>query len=225
MKPSSLARGYAIALTAAFFGSTTGIFAYLSTRYQMPPLTLAFWRDLFVAMGLWAGLRLFKPHGLGLPEGRRRFFFIGLYGLILAAFNAAWTISVALNGAAIATVLVYCSPAFTALIGWRAFGEKLDAPKVIAVGLSIAGCALVAGVLDSAMWRVNPLGIGVGLLGGVMFAVYSLFGKAASQRGLEPWTTMLYTFALAARLQPAGEFWPCWQSARRLPAMDCTWSA
>jgi drug/metabolite transporter (DMT)-like permease len=45
---------------------------------------------------------------------------------------------------------------------------------------------------------VNPLGIMVGLISGLAFAAYSLLGKAASNRGISPWTTLLYTFGAAA---------------------------
>jgi drug/metabolite transporter (DMT)-like permease len=36
-----------------------------------------------------------------------------------------------------------------------------------------------------------------GVLSGLCYAVYSLMGRSASQRGLDPWTTVLYTFAFA----------------------------
>jgi DME family drug/metabolite transporter len=197
--PSSHTRGYVIAVTAATVWSTTAIFiGYLSTRYHLPPLVLAFWRDLFAAVGLWSGTCLLSPRLLALPDVRKHLFFFVLYGFILAIFNALWTTSVALNGAAVATVLAYSSPAYTALLGWRLFGEQLNAVKIAAVCLSIIGCALVSGAHSLAAWQVNPLGIGVGLLAGVAFAAYSLFGKASSQRGVEAWTAMLYTFSFAA---------------------------
>lgn len=195
MASGKLSRGYGIAMAATLFWSTTAIFIkYLNTHYQLPPLVLAFWRDLFVVISLWIGLRLLKPDLLHLPDARRHLPFFVLYGLVLALFNSLWTVSVALNGAAVATVLAYSSPAFTALLGWRFLNEKLNAVKILAVGLSMVGCVLVAGAHDPAAWRVNPIGIIVGLLAGIMFAAYSLCGKTASQRGVEAWTTMLYVF-------------------------------
>jgi drug/metabolite transporter (DMT)-like permease len=120
-----------------------------------------------------------------------------LYGFVLAIFNALWTISVALNGAAIATVLAYCSAAFTALLGWWLLKERLDWAKFLAVVLCLGGCILVSGALDPAAWSINLAGILTGILSGLGYAAYSLMGRSAAQRGLNPWTTLFYTFSFA----------------------------
>jgi len=195
-QPSST-RGYAIAFVGTAIWSTTAIFiGYLTNHFHMPPLALAFWRDLFVSGALSLVFALAARPMLRL--GRKDLAFFVLYGLVLSVFNALWTISISLNGAAVATVLVYSSPAFTALVEWRLWGDRLDAPKIGAVVLCIAGCVLVSGAYDRAAWQVNPLGIVVGLMPGVAFAAYSLLGKASSRRGVNPWTATLYTFAFAA---------------------------
>jgi len=195
-QPSSR-RGFVIAFVGTAIWSTTAIFiGYLTDRFHMPPLALAFWRDLFVSGALFGAFALAARPLLRL--GRKDLVFFVLYGLVLSVFNALWTISITLNGAAVATVLVYSSPAFTALVGWRLWGERLDALKIGAVVLCIAGCVFVSGAYDRAAWQVNPLGIVVGLVPGVAFAAYSLLGKASSRRGVNPWTATLYTFAFAA---------------------------
>lgn len=194
----STTRGYTIALVGIALWSTTAVFIrYLSEQYHLPPLVLAFWRDLFVTLSLALGLGLVRRSLLA-PAGLRRHLpFLLLYGLVLAVFNALWTTSVSLNGAAVSTVLAYSAPAFTALLGWRLFRERLNAAKIGAVVLCIAGCVLVAGAYDLAAWQVNPVGIAVGLVAGLAFAGYSLMGKAAAQRGLSAWTSMVYTFGFA----------------------------
>jgi len=210
VQPSSR-RGYVIAFVGTAIWSTTAIFiGYLTNRFHMPPLALAFWRDLFVS-GALCGVLALAARPLLRLERRDLVFFI-LYGLVLAVFNALWTTSITLNGAAVATVLVYSSPAFTALVGWRLWGERLDALKIGAVVLCIAGCVFVSGAYDRAAWQVNPLGIVVGLVPGLAFAAYSLLGRASSKRGVNPWTATLYTFAFAAAFlllvqQPATLLW------------------
>jgi drug/metabolite transporter (DMT)-like permease len=196
--PPSSARGYSIALVGIVFWSATAVFIrYLTEQYQLPPLVLAFWRDLFAALSMVLGILLVKRSLLAPPGLRRHLPFLLLYGLILATFNALWTTSVALNGAAAATVLAYSAPAFTALLGWRLFHERLNAAKIGAVVLCITGCVLVSGAYDPAAWQINPLGVTVGLVAGVAFAGYSLMGKAAARRGLSAWTSMVYTFSFA----------------------------
>lgn len=211
MTSSHLTRGYAIALTSAAILSTTAVFIrYLTQTYALPALILAFWRDLFLAVSLLVGLRLLRP-ALLYPGGHLRYLL--LYGLVLSVFNSLWTLSVALNGAAVSTVLAYSSAAFTALLGRWILKEPLHWAKWTAVIISLAGCALVAGALDPEAWRVNTVGIVTGIASGLLWAFYSLMGRSASQRGLNPWTTLLYTFGFAALFLLgfnllAGEFLP-----------------
>jgi drug/metabolite transporter (DMT)-like permease len=189
-------RGYMICLTGTLIWSTTGILIrYLTENYGMPPLALAIWRDLFVSIGLASGLALLSPSKLRME--RRHAGFLIAYGLVVSVFNTAWTFSVALNGAAVATVLAYSAPAFTALLGWRLFGEKLGAFKLVIVFASILGCALVSGAYDPAVWQLNPLGAATGLLSGLMFSFYSLMGKLSNQRGLNSWSTLMVAFGVA----------------------------
>ncbi len=186
-----------IAVVAAAILSTTAIFIrHLTQTYHIPELVLAFWRDAFVVLTLLPALAILRPALLRI--NRRHLLYLVAYGLMLSIFNSLWTLSVALNGAAVATVLVYCSAAFTALLGWWLLNERLDWAKLFAVALSLAGCVLVSGALDPSAWRANLLGIVTGALSGLWYAIYSLMGRSASQRGLNPWTTLVYTFAFAA---------------------------
>jgi DME family drug/metabolite transporter len=189
--------GYFIALVATALWSTTSILiSILTARFGMPPLALAFWRDLLVAAALFVVLALVARPLLRL-ERRDLPLFI-LYGFVFAVFSALWMASVTLNGAAVATVLVYSSPAFTAMAGWRWWGERLDALRIGAIVLGIAGCVFVSGAYDRAVWQVNPVGITVGVATGVGMTAYNLLGKTSSRRGVNPWTATLYTFGLAA---------------------------
>ncbi len=194
---TNLTRGYPVALLAAGILSTTAIFIrYLTQNYGLPALVLACWREWFVALTLLPVLALLRP--LLLTVDRKHLPYLFAYGFLLSIFNALWTLSVALNGAAISTVLVYCSAGFTALLGWWLLKERLDWAKLLAVALSLGGSALVSGALDQSVWRTNMLGILTGVLSGLCYAIYSVMGRSASQRGLNPWTTLLYTFGIAA---------------------------
>jgi drug/metabolite transporter (DMT)-like permease len=190
-------RGYPIALLSAAILSTTAIFIrYLTQTYHMPPLVLAFWRDGLMALSLLIVLRLVRP--LLLNVKRDDLFYLIAYGFMLAIFNALWTLSVAMNGAAVSTVLAYCSAGFTALLGWWLLKEHLDWAKLLVVTLSLGGCVLVSEALDPAAWSANLIGILTGILSGLWYAIYTLMGRSASQRGLNPWTTLFYAFGIAA---------------------------
>ena len=194
---SHLTRGYVAALFSAGFLSTNAIFIrYLTQTYHLPAMVLACWRDFFVAISLLPILGIIKPQLLRVD--RKHLAYLLAYGLLLAIFNSLWTISVSLNGAAVSTVLAYCSAGFTALLGWWLLKESLDWGKGLAVILSLAGCVLVSGALDPAAWTANLVGILTGTLSGLAYAIYTLMGRKASQDGLNPWTTLRYTFFFAA---------------------------
>ena len=77
----------------------------------------------FATIALLVGLLIFGRKNLRVD--RKQWLFLLAFGFILSLYNSLWTISVDLNGAAISTVLAYSSPAFTALIAWKVFDEKL----------------------------------------------------------------------------------------------------
>ena len=195
--PEKMNRGYLFALSSAVFLALTSIFiSYLNINFQLPALILAFWREVFVALILliWfiiRGSKLLKGAGANL-------WFLVAYGLILSLFNAFWTISVTLNGAGVATVMAYCSAAFTVILGWLILHEELNTGKIIAVILSLSGCALIVNAFNAEVWHLNLIGILTGIFSGLFYAAYSLMGRSASQKGLNPWTTLFYTFLIAA---------------------------
>ena len=192
-----LSRGYLICLVGVTFWSTTGILIrYLTVNFQLPALVLAFWRDFFVAAALIlvlkiAGVRL-------LPALKFHWQFLILYGLMLSVFNALWTFSVALNGAAVSTVLVYSSPAFTAVLGWWFFQEKVSWFKFGVIIFCLAGTILVSEAYTRAVWQVNLAGVITGLASGLLFAAYGLFGKEAARRQINSWVSLAITFGSAA---------------------------
>ena len=194
-------RGYLLAVCSAAFLSTTSIFIrYLTQSYQVLPLVLALWRDIFVFLTLLPILFWVKG-GLWRVPRRHLPYLVG-YGAVLAVFNAFWTLSVAINGAAVATVLVYCSAGFTAILGWWLLKERMSWGKAVAVLVSLAGCGYVSGAFLPGAWQVNGHGVlaGVvtGVIAGLCYALYSLLGRSASQRGLNPWSSLLYTFGFAS---------------------------
>ena len=188
--------GYLIGLAATLLLSFTGILiSYLDRAYQLPSLVLAFWRDVFVVSGLVAAFSLFSRGRFKLDRSLWSFFL--LYGLSLSLFNSMWTFSVQFNGAAIATVLAFSSPAMTAVLAHFILHEQINRVKLLSIALSLPGIVLVSGAADPAAWKVNAAGIAFGLLTGFAFACYNMLGKTSSNKQIDPWTTMLYGFSAA----------------------------
>lgn len=194
---SRLAKGYFIAILGITIWSTTGVFiGYLVTNYNLPALSLAFWRNLLVCVALIPALFLIRRSLLRIHASQIRFYVF--YGFLLAVFNSVWVLSVQANGAAVATVLAYSSAGFTAILALWLFKETLGLPKIIAVVFSLIGCVLVSNAYQGEVWRLNPVGVSTGLLSGLFFAGYTLFGKESARRNINPWTSMLYSFAFGS---------------------------
>jgi drug/metabolite transporter, DME family len=196
MKSSSYSRGYIIAMTATVLWSFTGILiSYLSRTYALPSLVLAFWRDLFVSLGMIVAFILLSRARFHLDRSQWKF--MVLYGFTLAVFNSLWTLSVQYNRAAVATVLAFSSPAMTAILSRLIFKERFGRVKVLSIVFSLIGIFLVSGAYDPSNWKLNPLGIIFGLLTGFFFACYNLEGKHASDKSIDSWTALLYSFSIA----------------------------
>ena len=194
---SRTSKGYLIAIVGITFWSITGVLiSYLLTNFGIPALVLAFWRDLFVCVALFPALFLIRRSLLRIKVTQIKFFVF--FGLILAVFNSIWSLSVKANGAAVATVIAYSSAGFTAILAYWLFKEKLGFHKILAVILSLGGCVLVSGAYRLDMWKLDPLGLTVGLLSGLFFAGYSLMGKEAARQKINPWTSLVYSFAFGS---------------------------
>ena len=189
-------KGTLIALIASTVWALTGVFIRILTeQYQLPPLILAFWRNFFTVIFLVLALLLIKPKLLRFPK--EQFGYLLAFGLVLALFNCLWTTSVAQTGAAIATVLSYTSGAFTAILGRWLLDEELYLGKWLAILCCFGGVVLISGIMQAESLTLNPVGVVLGAVSGLLYAAYSLMGRIASQRQINPWTTLLYTFGFA----------------------------
>lgn len=193
-KPS---QGYISAFSAVLLWSFSGILiSYLSRDYSVPPFVIAFWSVLFVALGMFIGLYVFNRNLLRIDQSQLKF--MVLYGFTFAVFHSTWTLSVQYNGAAVATFMVYSSPAVTAILSRWVFKEKFNSIKLLSIVLSLVGTVLISGAYDLSAWNLNWLGILFGLLSSPFFAFYNLEGKYVSERSIDPWTATLYCFTFAS---------------------------
>lgn len=122
--------------------------------------------------------------------------FIGSGVISLFSFTYCLFSSMRLAGVATASALEYTAPVFVMLMSVALFGEKFTKNKITAVILTIIGCALISGFSISN--GISPMGIIFGILTGIGYALYSIFGRFAINRGYSSVTITLYTFILAA---------------------------
>ena len=183
--------GYALSVAAPLIWATTGVLIKYLLDMGAPRLAIAFWRDAAIALVCLGALLALRPQALRI--GRREVRGFALTGMIsVGLYHALWVTSIALNGAAVATVLIYTFPAFVTLGAWLFFHEPIRRPQIAALALALLGCALVVRAYDPAVLRVSWLGALVGLATGVTHAGYVLFSQRAVQSH-SPWVSLAYT--------------------------------
>jgi drug/metabolite transporter (DMT)-like permease len=197
MQPSSRT-GYTLATIAAVVWAATGPgISYLLNEYHMQPLALAFWRDAIIAVACLSGLLLVGRGRLpGVSRNDMRGFAI-MGTISVGIYHALFVTSIALNGAAMAIVLIYLYPAIVSLGAWLIFKEHIGAQQLVALGLAILGCVLLVRAYDPAVLRVSWLGVLVGMGSAVTHAGYVLFNQRAVSRH-SPWLSLALTMSFGS---------------------------
>jgi drug/metabolite transporter (DMT)-like permease len=119
-------------------------------------------------------------------------------GILLALHFGTWIASLRLTGVAASTVLVSTQPVFSVLLSALFLGERPRRRTLVAIGLALAGVAVVAGG-DLLGERSRVAGDLLALLGAVFAAGYLVVGRAA--RALAPlpaWLVLVNGSAAAA---------------------------
>ena len=122
--------------------------------------------------------------------------FIGTGLVSIVFFSFCFFRNVEVSSAAVAAILMYTSPIFVTLLSALFFKEKLTKGKLLALILAIIGCALVSGIAGG-VGQVSPLGIMLGLGSGIGYALYSIFGRFALDKGYSPFMVTALTFSFA----------------------------
>jgi DME family drug/metabolite transporter len=120
---------------------------------------------------------------------------LGLVGIGLFYLLYFYTVRESTVGTA--AVLLYSSPAFVVVLARLFLGEALNAAKVLALFLTVGGIFLVAGAYDPANLEVGPMVLLAGLLSGLTYGLYSIFGRPVAGR-LGPSVILSYALFFGA---------------------------
>jgi DME family drug/metabolite transporter len=151
----------------------------------------------------WAAVLLFVLATRGarsLRVSRRDLVFLVPLGLVgIGFFYLLYFYTVRESTVGTAAILLYSSPAFVVVLARLFLKEALNAAKVIALFLTIGGIFLVAGAYDPANLEVSPKVLLAGLLSGVTYGLYSIFGRPVAGR-LDPSIILSYALFFGASL-------------------------
>ncbi len=171
-----------------------GIFVRHLNARGLVSMDLVFLRSLTATVVLFIGLLIFDRKKMKI---RLRDFwcFLGTGIGSIVFFNYCYFTAVRMMSLAAAAVLLYTAPAFVMLMSAVLFREKMTGRRVLSVLLTFAGCACVTGLAGSG---ISAGGILVGLGAGFGYALYTIFGHYAIERGYDSLTITFYTFLVAA---------------------------
>ncbi len=122
--------------------------------------------------------------------------FVGSGIVALLVFGVCYFKAMDYMSLSAAAILLYTAPCFVILFSALLFKEALTGQKFAAMVLAFAGCCLVSGIGGGTM--ITPTGLALGLTSGVCYALYSIFGRFALNRGYSSLTINFYACVLAA---------------------------
>lgn len=217
-------RGYLFVLCAAALWALIGPLSKQAIAFGVAPLEAAFWRSaigwsLFAAHAL--ATRSYKLQRADAPAVAA----FGVFGV--ATLFGAYILSIHYVGAALASVLLYTAPAWVAVLAWLMLGESMTGNKILALCMTLTGVACVSLgpslVSGQGLVAVNLPGILLGLLSGLSYATYYIFGKRYLGRYATP-TLFLYALPVGCLcLLPFVSFRShTWQAWLTLAALGLT---
>ncbi len=178
MSKRNMPAGLYIIVAAALWGCI-GVFFNIMAALGLNSMQVVFLRlacagvafTLFLAATGRTHLLKFSP--------RDAIYFIGTGIFSLVFFNWCNFNAIEQSSMAVAAVLLYTSPVWIMLLAAIFFHEKLTPQKLLALLLTLVGCALVVGLLGDAEARLSAAAVLYGLGAGFGYALYSIFGKFA----------------------------------------------
>ena len=127
-------------------------------------------------------------------EHLKYFFGTGIGSVLL--FTVCYFSCQKICSLAVASVLLYTAPSIVVILSAVLWREPITKKKLLALGLTLVGCACVCGVFAGDL-SVTPAGILLGLGAGFFYALYSIIGRYALRAGYSAQTMTMWTYVFA----------------------------
>ena len=167
-------------------------------RYLMAgglsPTSIVLVRNLGGAI-LLSGVLALRDRSVFRVEKAHLKYFFGTGVISIVLFTACYFSCQQVCSLALASILLYTAPAIVMLLSALLWKEPVTRRKLLALALTLSGCALVCGVFGGDL-TATPGGILLGLGAGFFYALYSIFGRYALAH-YGPMTVTVWTFLFA----------------------------
>ena len=177
-------------VAAGILWGTSGIFVHYLSPYGFAPYEMSLVRGFisFTVMALYA---LIFDRSLFRARPWQILLYLGI-GLMLFTTASCYYSAMQLSSVSTAVVLMYTAPIYVTVVSVLFLGEKFSRQKGIAIGVMLLGCCFVSGVIGG--FKFDALGIVIGVISGITYAIYNILTKLALKSGCKPVSSTIYGF-------------------------------
>lgn len=188
--------GTLLVVAAGVLWGAMGIFVRRLNAYGFSSLQIVASRVTFSTV-IMAAVLLIRDRRLFKISLRHIWCFIGTGICSIAFFSWCYFTAIELTSLSAAAVMLYTAPIIVMAMSLFLFKEKLTIFKVLAAISAFTGCVLVTGIAGDG-FSVSSIGLLAGAGSAFGYALYSIFGRYAIDRGYGSMTITFWTFAFAS---------------------------
>jgi drug/metabolite transporter (DMT)-like permease len=177
----SRALGYVEAVAAASLWGSSGIFAVNLFRLGVPPESLALLRPLLGGAILLVAVLARNAPALRIDYRGVAILALG-GGLSVGVFQIAYQFSTDAVGVPSTVAMLYLAPAVVAAASGPLLGEWPDRVRLVLLTVTLTGVWLSVLGAEEVTATFGSSGLGWGMLAGVSYGAYTLFGRYAAPR-------------------------------------------
>ena len=187
--------GSVFVIIAGVLWGVTGIFVRYFTSLGISSLQITVFKIGIAAIVMLLYCLIFNRKMLKIKL-KDIWIFAGAGFISMDFFTYCYFSTIQTTSLSVAAVLLYAAPAMVMLMSVIFFKEKLSVIKCVSCVLAFLGCVLTAGIIGSGA-SIPMTSLATGLLSAFGYALYSIFGQFAINRGYKPLTMTTYTFLFA----------------------------
>ena len=185
---------YASILAAAALWGVIGLWNRTLMAAGLSPTSIVAVRN-FGGMVLMAVVFAVKDRTVFRVKREHLKYFAGTGIVSVVLFTCCYFTCQRVSSLAVASILLYTAPSFVVLLSAVLWKEPVTKKKLLALLLTLVGCACVCGVFSGGL-TVTLFGILLGLGAGFFYALYSIFGRYALAH-YDSMTVTVWTFMFA----------------------------
>ena len=193
---SNTAKGYLCVIAAALMWASCGTVGKALFNAGMSPFILVQTRVTFASLILVITLMAWRPALLKITL-RDLCYFLLFGGVFMALMQLSYFMAISKIQVAAAILVQYMAPVLVACFSMLFWHERVSRLKILALGLSLAGCYLVVGGYNLTLLSMNRSGIMWALLSAFAFASTTLLGEKMMHNH-NPITTLTYGLVFSA---------------------------